>query len=71
MQTNTVKLMLWALPCNVAMLIMVVRYVLLALLSTTAQARERQWEYQRRTATATTVAAFAAALAKETMPIVK
>lgn len=33
------------------------------LYSTTEQARERQWEYQRRTATATTVAAFTQALA--------
>lgn len=33
------------------------------LYSTTEQARERQWEYQRRTATATAVSAFAEALA--------
>lgn len=33
------------------------------LYSTTEQSRERQWEYQRRTATATSVAAFTKALA--------
>lgn len=33
------------------------------LYSTTEQSRERQWEYQRRTSTATSVAAFAQALA--------
>lgn len=33
------------------------------LYSTTEQSRERQWEYQRRTATATSVAAFTQALA--------
>lgn len=33
------------------------------LYSTTEQARERQWEYQRRTSTATSVAAFTQALA--------
>jgi hypothetical protein len=33
------------------------------LYSTTEQSRERQWEYQRRTATATAVAAFTQALA--------
>ena len=33
------------------------------LYSTTEQSRERQWEYQRRTATATSVASFTQALA--------
>jgi hypothetical protein len=42
-QTNTVKLMLWALLCNVAMLIMVLCYVLLALLSTTTHANTELW----------------------------
>ena len=34
------------------------------LYSTTEQARERQWEYQRRTASASTVAAFTLSLAE-------